>query len=133
MPFLHVHREPVVTDSDGETVEIVARDVETLGIVVIISLSVLVVICEIDFMIFVLSGLDIEPDFNARVLVACIDVPVFGQIGNPFFIFIPVSTNPLVCEAEVLYFLFRIVAIIHEVQAADIIAVPLTAVVVVVL
>ena len=130
---MHVHGEPVVADGDGETVEDVSVDVETLGIVLIICLSTLIVICEIDFIRFVLTGLGIEPYFNARVFVACVNILVFGQVGNPFLIFISVSTNPPACKAEILYFFFRIVAISHEVQAANVIVAPLTTVVVVVL
>ena len=84
---MHVHGEPVVADGDGETVEDVSVDVETLGIVLIICLSTLIVICEIDFIRFVLTGLGIEPYFNARVFVACVNILVFGQVGNPFLIF----------------------------------------------
>ena len=130
---MHVHREPVVANGDGETIEVVAGDVETLGIVGIICLSVLVVTCEIDFIRFVLTGLDIKPNLNARIFVARVDVLVFEQISNPFLVFISISTCPLACETEILYFIFRIVAIFDEVQSADVIAIPLTAVIVVVL
>ena len=66
-PFLHIHRESVFADGNGEPIEVIAGDVKTLGIVTIISLSALVVTCEIDFMRFVLTGLCIEPYLNARV------------------------------------------------------------------
>lgn len=130
---MHIHREPVVADGDGETIEVIAVDVETLGIVVIICLTIFVVICEIDFMGFVLTGLDIELYFNVRVLVTYVDILVFGQVGNPFLIFISVSSNPLVCVAEILCFLFRVITIFHKVQVANVIVVPLTPVVVVIL
>lgn len=112
---MHIHRESVVADGDGEPIEVIAGDVKTLGIVTIISLSALVVTCEIDFMRFVLTGLCIEPYLNARVFVTRVDIPVFGQVGNPFLVLISVSTRPLACETEILYFFFHIVIIFYEV------------------
>ena len=64
---------------------------------------------------FVLISLSIEPYFNTRVFVARIDVPVFGQVGNPFLLFISASIHPLACKAEILYFFFHIVTIFHKV------------------
>ena len=121
----------MVSDGDGETVEVVAGDVETPGVVVIIRLSALVVIGEMDGMRFILSGLCIEPHFNARILVACVEVPVFGQVSEPFLVFVSVGPRPSAYETKILCFLLRVVAVSHQVQAADVIAVPLADVVLV--